>query len=492
MGLLRDIGHSGGLRRLSQQYEQGQTGLMNTAMQAQSLKMRRDEHAVQMRKEQEEIDRRAKPIDIRYTGPVLDITEMHGGDPNNPKVQEFIKKTQRMVGATGYMTTVGELEDSKETFIKDAEYMETRNGMKEWKLLGRITVLNKKTTLNEKEQDELDGLKAEASMTSATYQKWQAGMNAGVKNVLTDTAGRTVHEMKDGSIIYPDDKTTVPQGEMLGLNKLGARETPDSMWLAAFTQDNPDAGPKEVQAAVEQYNLSKVWDRYPPWGQLSGMPPGYLVNRRTGGTKWVGDGPAPELTPASAALWNADKGSITKQTLIKDIMASFIRNMDSQIERVTFIAEDLSRSNMRLANVPWRQLQMKVKGSPIESKVGMYVRELSSEIGKLASGSQASVRELSIEAQKKWDEIHDINLSIPDLISLLKETQNSGHIRYKGAHDQLNSTIKRTGGNPLESEFPDPAIGGGIDEWLRDARKANPGVSEQELRTYWNKTYGDQ
>jgi len=82
-------------------------------------------------------------------------------------------------------------------------------------------------------------------------------------------------------------------------------------------------------------------------------------------------------------------------------------------------------------------------GHPQQAKYDMYLAEIESEIGKLATGSALSVAELTTGAQKKWDKIHDKNLSAEDIISLIEETSHAARMRIRSVEDELEATRKR-------------------------------------------------
>jgi hypothetical protein len=132
--------------------------------------------------------------------------------------------------------------------------------------------------------------------------------------------------------------------------------------------------------------------------------------------------------------------SISNQQKQIGAMGSFVKNMDAQIGRVDQLAKELQTFDTRLLNIPLRAVRGRIVGSPQQAKYDMYLAEIESEIGKLATGSAGSVAELSIGAQEKWAKIHDRNLSIKDMQSLLKETRHAGQLRMKSVEDQLKET----------------------------------------------------
>jgi len=166
-----------------------------------------------------------------------------------------------------------------------------------------------------------------------------------------------------------------------------------------------------------------------------------------GGTG-IGD---PKKTPLKAAMEVVGKqadtkaigvalGQLEKQTAM---MSSFVTNMDKQVVRFNEIARELDQGGIRILNVPRRLWRSKIMGHPLQAKYDMYLTEIESEIGKLATGSAASVAELSTGAQERWDKIHDKNLSAEDIISLINETSHAAKMRMRSVEDTLEATRKR-------------------------------------------------
>ena len=159
---------------------------------------------------------------------------------------------------------------------------------------------------------------------------------------------------------------------------------------------------------------------------------------------------------ASTIVTQADVASLRKsidqQQKQYGSMGSFVKNLNAQIERVGAIIPKLKSADARILNVPWRKLRQKIVGNPELAKYEMYLTEIESEIGKLATGSTASVAELSQGAQEKWAAIHDKNLSLPDMWKVLQETGHAGDLRLKSVGDNLRETQERlriaAGGEP--------------------------------------------
>jgi hypothetical protein len=159
----------------------------------------------------------------------------------------------------------------------------------------------------------------------------------------------------------------------------------------------------------------------------------------------------PGKAPMDAALETIGSQSDTKsiagaQAFIEKQLASmgsFVANIDMQVEKVRELSHDLETFDTRLLNVPLRAVRRRLAGSPLQAKYDMYLTEIEGEIGKLASGSAASIAELSVGAQEKWARIHDKNLSIRDMMELLDETKAAARMREKSVADQLEKTRQK-------------------------------------------------
>jgi len=152
----------------------------------------------------------------------------------------------------------------------------------------------------------------------------------------------------------------------------------------------------------------------------------------------------PDFDPRGQQAENAGyQATISMQEKQIGQMGSFVKNMSKQIDRVEDIGKELASFDARILNLPLRAARSKITGSANQAKYDMYITEIESEIGKLATGSAASIAELSISAQEKWSKIHDKNLSIKDMISLLKETKHAGEMRMDSVSEQLKETVTR-------------------------------------------------
>ena len=115
---------------------------------------------------------------------------------------------------------------------------------------------------------------------------------------------------------------------------------------------------------------------------------------------------------------------------------------DEQIDRVKNLPP-VPRSAMRLLNIPIAELRKTVVGSAEEAILKSYLLEISNESGKLSSGAQNSVRELSPYQAEKWNLVHDEKLPAKELFKVLDETKKLGHVRLNAFEKTRDNALKR-------------------------------------------------
>jgi len=132
--------------------------------------------------------------------------------------------------------------------------------------------------------------------------------------------------------------------------------------------------------------------------------------------------------------------------------------------------------------MPIVALRRTAAGSGDEASVASYLIEISNEIGKLSTGSSASIRELSESAQERWNNIHDPKLTFEDMMKILRTTKVQANDRLRSAEiamDVTRSAIERLGNPPeptpqtsegqVMNTLPDPAQFKGKTIKVRDA-----------------------
>ena len=136
------------------------------------------------------------------------------------------------------------------------------------------------------------------------------------------------------------------------------------------------------------------------------------------------------------------QSSLTQQQKQRGMMGSFVNNLNKQISRVDTVMNDvISRVGVRALDLPLREFRTRFVGSPHERVLEAYLIEISNEIGKLSTGSAASIRELSTDAQERWAKIHDPNLSIKGMKTILDETQLMGNMRLESTDEEIEETL---------------------------------------------------
>jgi hypothetical protein len=147
-------------------------------------------------------------------------------------------------------------------------------------------------------------------------------------------------------------------------------------------------------------------------------------------------------------------GSLKNQEKIYGMMGGFVLNINKQINQVDTIMEKLNRLDVRALDMPLRELNTRIIGSGQEKVLQSYLMEISREIGKLSAGSSASIAELSVEAQKKWDSIHDPNLSLKQLKLILQATQEQANMRLDSSKEEIQITKGRMKGETPQKTKP--------------------------------------
>jgi hypothetical protein len=269
--------------------------------------------------------------------------------------------------------------------------------------------------------------------------------------------------------------TITPEGakasQIEGLQGLDAPKSDYDRWKqnpAEFAQfraagrepreSSPDAAinftPAAIENAAARYNMDGT---LPPMGMGTRGAAGRTAILNKAAELAAGiSGPEQRAKQIEA---KAIAESIKQQEKQYGSMGSFVKNLGAQVDKVEEISKDISTYDTRLLNVPLRAFRQKIAGNPNQAKYDMYLTEIESEIGKLATGSTGSVAELSASAQERWAKIHDKNLSVKDMLSLLKETKTAGEMRLKSVKDNLDETKSRlrpTANTPIGVGMPSP------------------------------------
>ncbi|HSW40418.1 MAG TPA: hypothetical protein VLL97_13095 [Acidobacteriota bacterium] len=200
------------------------------------------------------------------------------------------------------------------------------------------------------------------------------------------------------------------------------------------------------------------------------------------------------------ADYGALKGSLNFQQKSYNMASSFANNLNHQMDKVDKLMAELDRTGIRAVDLPWRKLKTRFVGSGREQELESYLMEISREIGKLSTGSQASVAELSVGAQEKWDKVHDPNLSLPELKKVLNATRDQANMRMKSLRDEIAKTrtaLKNVGkvpgaegstGSPLVDYLSANKTQYGQKQLYEAAKKA--GWKHQDIIDAWRSMNG--
>jgi hypothetical protein len=143
--------------------------------------------------------------------------------------------------------------------------------------------------------------------------------------------------------------------------------------------------------------------------------------------------------------------SLTFQEKQRGAMGNFVSNINRQLRRIEELEKEaINRVGIRALDVPLRELNVRFKGSGHERALESYTSEISSEISKLMQGSQASIQQLPVEMQKKWDKIHDPNLSWKELKVILDTTRRQANDRLTAVDEEIAFTQGKMRGYGLK------------------------------------------
>jgi hypothetical protein len=132
--------------------------------------------------------------------------------------------------------------------------------------------------------------------------------------------------------------------------------------------------------------------------------------------------------------------SYDRQVASRDTMESFVTNIGEQSDKISTLMKELQRTDARLLNVPLVEAKKKIKGSGQEQVLNMLLTEISTEASKIAAGAQQSIAEPSVQAQERWNKIHDGTLPIKDLKHVIDMTVELANTRL----GTVNRTLSRT------------------------------------------------
>lgn len=276
------------------------------------------------------------------------------------------------------------------------------------------------------------------------------GFNTYSKEEGEDLSKYTVSQWIDRSLHDPDPKERQRAKEVLeGWGDFEAEKYKQKYSGEATEEDYRFAG--------EIYNKT---GKMPPlgrssYGRIQVLRWARILNEENGRT--VGG------LVSSQSQIAALQGSLKNIQKQENMMGSFVRNLDEQNIRIKMAMDAIKRTDARFLNVPWRKFKKEIKGSADEAILDMYLTEISTEVGKLASGSAASIAALPEGARQKWESIHDPNLPLSELYKLLNETLAGAHLRMQSVRDEKGSILQQLEGLQVRGGQNDQSIPQGND-----------------------------
>lgn len=149
-----------------------------------------------------------------------------------------------------------------------------------------------------------------------------------------------------------------------------------------------------------------------------------------------------------------EKASLKKQQGNRNMMSSFIENLEGQVDHVKKIYTDMdARFGARILDYPIREIKKKLAGSGDEAIVDMYLTEIGNEMARLSQGNAQSIAMLPEGAAKRWEGINDPNLSLRELGKIMDETKVAAQLRVHSVDREIPLSMKRIEqGMPLAGE----------------------------------------
>jgi hypothetical protein len=264
-----------------------------------------------------------------------------------------------------------------------------------------------------------------------------------------DEKGRVVVKDASGAMTYADTKEPYAGGQLQPITKPASVTRMEEQEKKGFMSWKPEA---KEQAFM--FNL------------VTGKEPvntkGFAgQDRQAYGkeyTQWQVD---KGFKPGDIALMQADykAGDMSLRNMKKQEapMEAFVSNINRQISKVEELYQKDDRTGLRLIDKPLRDLKVLAKGSGDEAVKASYLLEISNEIGKLSGGSSASVQQLSDSAKEDWKKVHDVNLSLAEIMKVVNATRDQANMRletWKSAGEVVRQNIASIGAGGGSEKSP--------------------------------------
>lgn len=368
-------------------------------------------------------------------------------------------------GINDFITQMNENPSAAKAIAKDLKAITQMKGSDGKPLSGKevikqmnMVISAHSARLSKEQKESLQGMVSEAAMSAYPEASAEdkpyigAHMTAPQQKAFGIGDNQTV---SDFAVFYRGYKEKNPKATESEISeawgKEQARRAKDRIQISV----NSRAGEMSEEAIKQEGIKYAMTGKMPALGMGNAQMRSKIINAAAAWLKEQGVDPTD--VPGLQADVTGEGKSLANQQKIRGMMGGFVRNMDKQIDRVERIHTDIAkRVGVRALDMPIRELRKRFMGSGNEAILEAYMVEISNEIGKLSTGSAASIRELSVDAQERWAKIHDPNLSFNELIKILKETKHMGKLRLQGADEEIQATKGRMKKPTKTNETEDP------------------------------------
>lgn len=418
----------------------------------QLAQMQMQEHTMRLQKLQEESAYNKSPYNMNFD-PLLTTYE-----PGTPEHDQFKKQLFAMTGADEYGNTTNFKRNMGiQTLTKNHEVMK---GIFD----ARMGVIRNQyiTTMQQLDKAKADGDLEKIKKLQATADNLaKRGVAASSKWVEYQIAADKEKQSEPlEKVETPTGPTLVPRSQAAGMtpHEPGPKEptSPDSAWLASWDKDNPDATPKQRMAAIEKYNKQKMESRIPAFNVATGLPPGYVFNRRTGNYEWKGEGPAPGMTPGEVATYGADKKSLENITKGTDTIMAFEKGVQNSLTLVDNLSDKMQRTKIPGVNKLSQYIQYNAGDPTVKAFKNAVTTAMTEYMKVTTAGTGISVQELTQGAQQRAKELLEISdnpASVKAAIAVMRQEMG---IKKRAFAQQKAEILARLNKIPTTEPTPSP------------------------------------
>ena len=181
-------------------------------------------------------------------------------------------------------------------------------------------------------------------------------------------------------------QTTPGQQEGFATREEAYDDALKSAQLSGMNLSENDIIISNVKGRYSAKITPKISTRIPPFSALSGMPPGWVLNRRTGEPEYRGGGEPPEGSLPEVGLgFAADKSALTQLTAQKEKVLAYEQNAIQNAKQVYQLSGQLNPSRIPELNRIYLQGKTRIEGDPIASNYLLALRTFVNEYARVTS-----------------------------------------------------------------------------------------------------------